>query len=76
MRSYIVQILFAYRSPVEPQVVTVWLGVLGILANVIMMAIVHVYGKRSITLISMAITFISCFALGEYICITRIVELN
>lgn len=76
MRPYIAQILLAYRSPVEPQVVTVWLGVLGILANVIMMAIVRVYGKRSITLISMAITFISCFALGEYIWITRKGELN
>lgn len=71
MRPYIVRILFAYRSPVEPQVVTVWLGVLGILANVVMVAIIRVYGKRSITLISMAVTFISCFVLGEFIICTK-----
>lgn len=65
MRPYITQILIAYQSPVDPSVVAVWLGVLGILANVIMMASIHAFGKRSITLISMAITFISCFVLGE-----------
>lgn len=66
MRPYIAQILYTYRSPVDPKVVVVWLGVLGIVANVLMMAIIRVFGKRSITLISMAITFISCFVLGEW----------
>lgn len=65
MRPYIAQILITYRSPVDSKVVIVWLGVLGVMANVLMMAIIRVFGKRSITLISMAVTFISCFVLGE-----------
>lgn len=65
MRPYIGQILVAYRSPVEPKVVTVWIGVLGITANVLLMVMIRAFGKRLITLISIAITFISCFVLGE-----------
>lgn len=66
IRPYIAQILFVYESPVTPIVVTVWLGALGIFANILMMIVIRTFGKRSITLISMAITFISCFALGAY----------
>lgn len=65
MRPYIAKILIVYRSPVEPKVVIVWLGALSILGNVILMVIIRACGKRPIALISMGITFISCFVLGK-----------
>lgn len=66
MRPYIVQILNAYGVPMDANVTTVILGLLGIIANIGLLLMVKRFGKRNIYLYSMFGTFISCFGLSEY----------
>lgn len=65
MRPYIVQIVDTFKSSVNPKIVIIWLGVLGILANIILLVFVRVLGKRKIYLYSITGTFMSCFVLGK-----------
>lgn len=67
MRPYIVQILNAYGVPLDANLTTVILGLLGVAANLCLLAIVKFVGKRKIYLWSMVGTFLSCFALSKYI---------
>lgn len=67
MRPFIVQILVAYGVPISANSITVVLGVLGVVANVVLLGIVRPVGKRNIYLYSMVATFLSCFALSESI---------
>lgn len=66
MRPYLVQIFKAYRTKVDPGWVTVIIGMLGLLANIICMATIRVVGKRKMSLISMFGTILSCFLIGLY----------
>lgn len=65
MRPFIVQILVVYGVPISANSITVILGVLGVVANVVLLVIVRPVGKRNIYLYSMIGTFLSCFALSK-----------
>lgn len=60
------QILNAYGVPLDANVTTVYLGLLGIFANIGLLATVKRFGKRKIYLWSMVPTFLSCIGLSEY----------
>ncbi|XP_055301619.1 facilitated trehalose transporter Tret1-like isoform X2 [Sitodiplosis mosellana] len=63
MRPYIVPILNAHGIALDANVTTVILGVLGVLANVILIFTIRILGKRRIYLWSMVGNFVSCFGL-------------
>lgn len=64
-RPYIVQILYFYKSPIDPNQVVVWLGYIGLAANVSLVITIRSLGKRSIYLWSMAFTILTLFGLGN-----------
>lgn len=66
MRPFIVQILVVYGVPLGANATTVILGLLGIVANVVLLGIIRPCGKRNIYLYSMVGTFLSCFALSKF----------
>lgn len=66
-RPYIVQILYYYKSPIDPNVVVVWLGYIGLASNVLLIAAIRTLGKRSIYLWSMAFIILTLFGLGNMI---------
>lgn len=66
MRPYTVQILQAYGIPLDASWATVIVGLVGLLANIILLCIIRFTGKRKIYLFSLAVTFTSCFVLGKY----------
>lgn len=66
-RPYMVQVLYYYKSPIDPNVVVVWLGYIGFAANVLLVIIIRSLGKRSIFLWSMALTVLSLLGLGNYL---------
>lgn len=66
MRPYIVQILRAFNVPLDANVTTVILGLIGILANIGLLGTVKRVGKRRIYLWSMVPTFLSCIGLSKY----------
>lgn len=65
MRPYLVQILNAYGIPVRTNLITVYLGLIGVVSNICLLFIVKLLGKRRIYLISMIGTILSCFGLCE-----------
>lgn len=66
MRPYIVQVLNAHGIPLDSNIITVILGLLGIFANIVLLSTVRLFGKRRIFLYSMVITFFSCFGLSKF----------
>lgn len=66
MRPYIIQILNTYGVPFNANQTTAILGLIGIFACMILLCIVRVVGKRKIYLCSIAVTFVSCFALSKF----------
>lgn len=65
MRPYIVQILEAFGMPMDANLATVVLGLLGIVANFGLLAFVRLFGKRRIYLCSTFATCLSCFGLSK-----------
>lgn len=65
-RPYIVQILYFYKSPIDPNQVVVWLGYTGLAANIVLVATIRSLGKRSIYLWSMAVIILFLFGLGTF----------
>ncbi|XP_055325703.1 facilitated trehalose transporter Tret1-like isoform X2 [Sitodiplosis mosellana] len=65
-RPYIVQILYFYKSPIDPNQVVVWLGYIGFAANIMLVITIRSFGKRSIYLCSMAFIILILFGLGIY----------
>lgn len=65
MRPFIVQILEAHGIPWDANKTTVVLGLLGILANAVLLMTVKIWGKRNIYLWSMVFTVVSCFGLSK-----------
>lgn len=65
MRPYIVQILEAFGMPMDANLATVVLGLIGIVANFGLLAFVRVFGKRRIYLFSTFATCVSCFGLSK-----------
>lgn len=61
-----VQILNAYGVPLDADVTTVILGLLGIVANFGLLVTVKRFGKRKIYLWSMVPTFLSCIGLSKF----------
>lgn len=66
MRPYIVQILNTYSVPIQSNLVTLYLGLLGLIANICLVFTVKFLGKRCIYLISMAGNVLCCIGLSEY----------
>lgn len=64
-RSYMVQILHYYKSPIEPNEVVVWLGYIGLASNILLVATIRAFGKRSIFLWSMAFIVLTLIGLGN-----------
>lgn len=67
MRPYTIQIMAAYGTPLDANWATVAIGLVGLLGNLILLCIIRLTGKRRIYLVALAVTFISCFILGEHI---------
>lgn len=65
MRPFITLIIQAYGVPIKPSLATVWIGFVGLLANVILLCVVRTVGKRRVYLLSMIGTFTCCISLGE-----------
>lgn len=66
MRPFITVIMKAYGVPMNPSTATVWLGVMGVLANIMLLCLVRWMGKRRVYLISMIGTFTCCISLAVY----------
>lgn len=62
-----VGILQAYGIPIDANWATVWMGLVGFLANILLMCIVRLTGKRNIFLVALALTFSCCFVLGKFL---------
>lgn len=65
-RPYVVQILYFYKSPVDPNRVVVWLGYIGFVANLLLVITIRSLGKRAIYLWTMAFTVLILFGLGMF----------
>lgn len=68
MRPFMVQILETYGVPISASNTTVFLGLLGIVANIVLLLTVRLLGKRRIYLWSMTGAIFSCFSLGKIEC--------
>ncbi|XP_055686788.1 facilitated trehalose transporter Tret1-like [Lutzomyia longipalpis] len=66
MRPFMVQIFQAYGTPIDGSRGIVIMGLVGIIANIIMLILVRKLGKRGVYLISMAGTTIACLGLAFY----------
>lgn len=74
-RPYLVQILFFYQSPIDPNEVIVHLGYTGLFSNILLIFTIRALGKRSIYLWTMAFIVLSLFGLGmlkKRYCMNRI----
>ncbi|XP_031635122.1 facilitated trehalose transporter Tret1-like isoform X2 [Contarinia nasturtii] len=65
-RPYMVQILYFYQSPMDPNEVLTHLGYSGFIANVLLVLTIRAFGKRSIFLWTMAFIVLVLFGLGIY----------
>lgn len=65
-RPYLVQTLIWFKSPVDPNEAAVWIGHVGVLANIVLVFTIRLIGKRAIFLWSMAGIVLVSFALGIY----------
>lgn len=65
MRPYMVQILQAHAVPLDANMFTTILGVIGILANVFNVAFIRRVGKRNIYLYSQIGNAVTCFGLSK-----------
>lgn len=65
MRPYIVQIFDSYGTHIASTTATTYLYLLAIFANIFMMAMVRVCGKRQLYLWSLGVGAISCILLGK-----------
>lgn len=63
MRPYTVQILKAYGVPIDANWATVIVGLLGMLANIVLLSLVRITGKRRIYLFALAMTTMCCITL-------------
>lgn len=68
MRPFMVQILETYGVPISASNTTVFLGLLGIVANIVLLLTVRLIGKRRIYLWSLTGAILSCFSLGKMEC--------
>lgn len=66
MRPYMVQIIDTYGSPVSSATTIVYLGLLGVIANVALMITVKWVGKRAIYLYNSGILAICSFIIGKH----------
>lgn len=66
MRPYLVQIFKAYRVNMDPGQATVFIGFIGIIANIICMGCIKFIGKRKLSIFSVGGITISCISLGIY----------
>ncbi|PSN58216.1 hypothetical protein C0J52_05971 [Blattella germanica] len=66
MRPYMVKVFEEFGLPVDGHWTTVITGVIGIIGNIVCMVGVPWWGKRPISLVSMAASCMSCIILGAY----------
>lgn len=65
-RPYLVQTLYWFKSPVDPNRAVVWLGNIGVLANIVLVFTIRLHGKRPLFLYTMAGIILISFSLGIY----------
>lgn len=65
-RPYLVQVLYYYESPIDPNLAISYIGWIGTLANISILFTIRVLGKRAIYLLSLAIVNVTCLALSLY----------
>lgn len=65
MRPYLIPVLNAHGIALDANLVTVIFGVLGMIANVLIVTCIRWLGKRAIYLYSMVAYCLSCVGLGE-----------
>lgn len=65
-RPYLVQVLYYYESPIDPNSAVSFIGWAGTLANISILFTLRAFGKRVIYLLSSAIMNITCLALALY----------
>jgi len=66
MKAYYVQIFDKYDLAVEPGTMTVYMGLMGTIANICCSICIKIFGKRRITICSMAATLMLCSCLTIY----------
>lgn len=66
MRAYYVQVFDKYNMAIDAGTMTVWVAAMGTLANICCSICIKIFGKRRITIFSMASTVIFCTCLTVY----------
>lgn len=66
MRPYLVQLFQAYEVPIDASSATVFIGIMGFVANIACMCLVQSIGKRKLSLFSMVGVCISIISLAIY----------
>ncbi|XP_023724431.1 facilitated trehalose transporter Tret1-2 homolog isoform X2 [Cryptotermes secundus] len=66
MRPYMVQVFEEFGLPINAYWVTVLIGVVGLIGNVVCMVGVAWWGKRPLSLVSMAVASMAALLLGSY----------
>lgn len=63
-RSYLVPTFKSFKFPIDPNTVLVWSGYAGLVANILSIVIMRLFGKRIVYLISLASAILTLYALG------------
>lgn len=63
-RPYLVQVLYYYECPIDPNGAVVWMGNIGIIANVVLVMTIRPFGKRPVYLWTMSLIVLLLFGLG------------
>lgn len=66
-RPYLVKVLIYYETPIDPNSVVSWISWTGIAANIVLLVLLRLVGKRQIYLWSMAVAIVISLFLGKII---------
>lgn len=65
IRAYMVQIFKTYEIPIDANWATVVVGVIGLISNILCMAVIKMLGKRRLYFISLAGAALCSFGIGK-----------
>lgn len=63
-RPFLVPVLKSFKSPIDPNVVLVWIGYVGLIGNILSIVVMRLFRKRIVYLISLAFAILTTYALG------------
>lgn len=66
-RPYMVQVLYFYKTPIDPNTAIVYMGYVGFVSNIVLMVTIRSLGKRAVYLWSLALSIVISFGLGNSI---------